>query len=189
MPNVTGSRFASLIVLGLLGLASISGLILVQPSSASSGSHMASFSPPSTLVGGELWLNNSYPFQSEAASSTILALPGLSTWLASHNISIEQLRPYDTLWSTQSNPYDYPQGTVGFEDNGTVYDVYTYILPNATVIGVWVSEEIPTFVASIYTFPSQPSLSYGGYTTNDDLAVGHQAEASSSNTNYFDAAE
>ncbi|MCL5067593.1 MAG: hypothetical protein M1368_04490 [Thaumarchaeota archaeon] len=133
---------------------------MIQPSSANSGSNAVSSSSGTIFVGGELWLNNSYPFQSEAASSTILALPGLSTWLVSHNISKEQLRPYDTLWSTQSNPYDTPQGTVGFENNGMMYNVYTYILSNATVIGVWVSQVTPAFVVSIYTFPSQPSLTY-----------------------------
>ena len=146
--------------MGLLVLTSLSVLSLVEPSSANSGSNVVSSSSANIFVGGELWLNNSYPFQSEAASSTILALPALSTWLVSHNISKEQLRPYDTLWSPQSNAYDTPQGTVGFENNDTVYNVYTYILSNATVIGVWVSKENPAFVGSIYTFPSQPSLTY-----------------------------
>lgn len=161
MKCVTDGRFSSLLILVLLGFASISGLSLVRSSSASSESNVASSSSASALIGSELWLNNSYPFQAKAATSTILALPTVSAWLGSHDISIDQLRPYDTLWSPESNPYDDPQGTVGFQDNGTVYNVYTYILPNTTVIGVWVSQENAKVVGSIYSFPSQPSVTYG----------------------------
>jgi hypothetical protein len=161
MSSIVSWRFASLLVLGLLGFTCIAaGLTVAQPSSASSGSHVILSSSPSNLVGGELWLNNSYPFQSEAASSTILALPAVSTWLSSHDISIGQLRPYDSLWSSQGNPYDYSQGTVGL-GNGTVYDDYDYILPNGTVIAVGVPEGSPAGVpVAFFTFPSQGSLGY-----------------------------
>ena len=158
----TRRQVASLLVLGAMALAIISvGPSFVHPSSADSSVHVASSSSAGALVGGQLWLNDSYPFQSEAASSTILALPALSSWLISHNVSVYLLRPYDSLWSSSGNPYDFPQGTVGF-DNGAVYDVYTYIMPNGTCIGVWISQASPRTVGSIYTFPSQGSLSYLG---------------------------
>ncbi len=192
MSCATRGRFVSLLVLGLLGLTSmITGLNLVQPISASGGSQVTLSSSASTLVGGELWLNSSYPFQSEAASSTILALPALSVWLTSHDIAKDQLRPYLSLWSSQGNPYDYAQTTVGFADNNTVYGVYQYILPNGTVIGVWASEGSLKVVESIYTFASQNnSVSYGGSTANNDLAAGHQAQDSNSGGSYpMDGAE
>jgi hypothetical protein len=155
-----GGRFASFLVLGLLGFTCITGGLTVARSGSASGeSHVTLSSSPSNLVGGELWLNNSYPFQSEAASSTILALPAVSTWMSSHDISINQLRPYDSLWSSQGNPYDYSQGTVGL-GNGTVYNDYDYILPNGTVIGIGVPVGSPPGVlVAIFTFPSQGSIS------------------------------
>lgn len=190
MSGIFRARFASLLVLGLLGFTCISGLSVVQPSSATTKSQVALSSSGSSLVGGELWLNDSYPFQSEARSSTILALPTLSAWLGSHGISIDQLRPYVTLWSSQGNPYDYAQGTVGFADNGTVYKDYDYILPNGTVIGVAVSEGSPEVVAAVSTFPSQDNtLSSTGYTVDSENGAGHQAEGPNSLTNYFDGAE
>lgn len=161
--KATGRQVASVLVLVVLVLTIVSvNLSLVQSSSANGGTHVV-LSSASTMVGGELWLNDSYPFQSEAASSTILALPAVSTWLNSHNISLGQLRPYDSLWSSQGNPYDCPQGTVGFASNGTVYDDYDYILPNGTVIGVGVAEgSLAGVLVRIFTFPSQGSLSYLG---------------------------
>ncbi len=190
MSGLFCARFASLLVLGLLGFTCISGLSVVQTSSATTKSQVTLSSSGSTLVGGELWLNNSYPFESEARSSTILALPTLSAWLSSHGISIDQLRPYVTLWSSQGNPYDYAQGTVGFAGNGTVYKDYDYILPNGTVIGVAVSEGSPEVVAAVSTFPSQDNtLSSTGYTVDSENGAGHQAEGPNSLTNYFDGAE
>ena len=175
-----GARFPALLVLGLLGITCVTaGLSLVQGISASSAPNATQPKSPTTMMGGELWLNSSYPFESEAVTSTILAMPTVYEWLTSHSISLDQLRPYLTLWSSEGNPYDYAQTTVGFGDNNTVYGVYQYILPNGTVIGVWVSEGNPKVVGTIYTYPSQSdSVSYWGYTVNNDAAAGHQAQDS-----------
>ena len=124
-------------------------------------------------------MNNTFPFSTDAVSSTVLALPMVHAWLSSHSISIDDLRPYLTLWQSSGNPYDYAQTTVGFTKNDTVYGVYQYILGNGTVIGVWVSESKPTTVGEIYTYPSQGGILNWGYTVSSEIAVGHQAQDSS----------
>ena len=133
----------------------------------------------SSFVGGEIWQNSSIPFAKDAANSAILSLPTLSSWLSSHSISINELRPYLSVWPSQGNPYDYAQGTVGWTDNNTFYSVYSYILPNGTVIGVWVSQSSPRVVESIYTYPSESSgAAFLGYTKSNVVAAGHQAQDS-----------
>lgn len=132
-----------------------------------------------SLVGGEAWLSNSIPFSLYAANSTILALPSVSSWLSSHSISIYDLKPYLSMWPSSGNPYDYSQGSVSFVNNQTVYDVYTYILPNGTVVGVWVMSGNPAVVGRPYTFPSQSGGNYLSGDTHEEKTingVGHLVE-------------
>lgn len=145
----------------ILGLA-----LMVIGSSASPGSSAVSASSRSTLIGGELWLSNSVPFQADAATSVILALPTISAWLSSHSISLNGLKPYLSVWPSQGNPYDYAQTIVSFLKNDTVYGVYSYILPNGTVIAAWVRENSAQHVEKIFTYASESnatnSFSFAG---------------------------
>lgn len=176
--------------LGLLCFSGLSAGLVVpvhaatSPGSGSTTATSDSSNSGKVLLGSELWENDSFPFGADAASSVILALPTFASWLSSHSIPISELRPYLTLWTPSENPYDQSQMTVAFSKNNTVYDVYTYILPNGTVIGVWVSEGTSTVVRKPYTFPSQGDVSNTGFTADNVHAAGHQAQDSNTNGTY-----
>jgi hypothetical protein len=159
------------VVAGSLGGVALAGQNPISTSSANgTGIYEQTYS--CELAGGELWLNNSIPFQQYARNSTILQLPAIATWLASHNYSVSELRPYLSLYPTCGNPYDFAQGTVGFAKNGTTYLVYGYIVTNSPVglvIGAWVAPG-SMYVGSIYTYDTAgPGLVYSGGT---GIAVG-----------------
>jgi len=102
-------------------------------------------------VGGELYENNSFPFQTYALTSQILALPAISSWLAENNYTVNDLRPYVSMYPLGGNPYDFSQGTV--VENGTTYHVYEYLVVNSSVglvIGAWVTSN--STVVKIYTY-------------------------------------
>ena len=124
------------------------------------------------MQGGYLYENNSFPFQSYALTSHILALPAISAWLASNGYSPSDLRPYLTMYPSVGNPYDFSQGTVG--ENGTTYNVYEYLVTNSTnglVIGAWVAPNSQT-VAKIFTYDTRgPGVVYS--------SLGDAAEGSS----------
>ncbi len=108
------------------------------------------------LMGDELWLNKTFPFQKYAAESQILRLPEVQTWLTQHSFSATDLKPYVSLYSSCSNPYDYSQGDV--TENGTSYRVFSYVLPSGEVLGAWVSGSPPYSVPKLYTYDPQHAL-------------------------------
>jgi hypothetical protein len=116
------------------------------------------------MMGGLLWENNSFPFQDYASTSSILALPAISSWLSSNGYTPSALRPYLSMYPSQGNPYDFSQG--GVTVNGTSYNVYEYIVTNSTyglVIGAWVGASSSLTVAKIFTYEtSGPGVICGG---------------------------
>jgi len=114
------------------------------------------------LTGGYLWENNSFPFQSYAANSTILALPAISSWLTANGYSPSDLRPFLSMWPSSGNPYDFSQMTV--TENGTTYLVHQYVVTGSAdglVIGAWVADNSSQTVTNIYTFNYISSASLG----------------------------
>jgi hypothetical protein len=109
------------------------------------------------MMGGLLWENNSFPFQGYATNSSILALPAISSWLASTGYSPSDLRPYLSMWPSCGNPYDFSQ--CGVTENATNYNVYEYIVTNSgtnpgngLIIGAWVTANTTQNVAKIFTY-------------------------------------
>lgn len=163
------------VALGLLVLAMGASLARTSASSASTPSTGGVFDGQAysgVMEGGYLYANNSFPFQSYASTSHILALPAISTWLASNGYSPSDLRPYLTMYPSSGNPYDFSQGTVS--ENGITYYVYEYLVTNSTnglVIGAWVAPSSQT-VAKIFTYDTLgPGVVYS--------SLGNTAEGSS----------
>lgn len=147
------------VVVGVLAVGPFGGIAATPQSPAynlpSKGGVITGQTYSCGLMGGLLWQNNSFPFQKYAATSQILALPAVSSWLSSHGYTLSELRPYLSMYPACGNPYDFAQGIVGFHDNGTVYNVYNYIVmnsPNGLVIGTWVTSGSPQTVGQIYTY-------------------------------------
>ena len=99
-----------------------------------------------------MYQNNTFPFQEYAQTSSILALPAVSTWLDSRGFVPQLLRPYLSLYPSQSNPYDFSQAEA--TENGTTYYIYEYLVTgssNGPVIGIWVPVGTRT-VAKIFEY-------------------------------------
>lgn len=137
------------IALFILVISSVVAALVIVPlpssaaplnSTASVGGSLNGQSYSGGLIGNPIYANNSFPFKTYALSSSILGLPAISSWLASHDYSVIDLRPYSTLYPSQGNPYDFPQAS-GIE-NGTAFSIFEYIVANSPVglvIGVWVA--------------------------------------------------
>lgn len=102
------------------------------------------------LLGNELWLNASYPFESQASNSRILHLPAVQSWLDQNNYSISDTKPYISLYPSEGNPNDFSDMTI--TKSGVTYYDYLYLLPHSLVVGVWVSEGSTPSVARIYDY-------------------------------------
>ena len=92
--------------------------------------------------------------KADASTSRILALPKISSWLASHGYSPSDLRPYLTLYPSQGNPYDFAQGAIT-NTNGTNFLIYQYLVTNSAnnlVIGGWVAANSSQTVAKVFTY-------------------------------------
>ena len=103
------------------------------------------------MMGSELYENNSFPFANYASTSQILALPAIISWLAENNYTVNDLRPYLSMYPSGGNPYDFAQGTAG--ENGTTYLIYNYLVVNSSVglvMGAWVTSN--STVGKIYTY-------------------------------------
>lgn len=129
------------------------------------------------LIGSELYENNTFPFAAYASTSTILALPEISLWLAENNYTIYDLRPYLTLYPSGGNPYDFSQGTA--RENGTTYFIYEYLIVNSPVglvMGTWTNSANSTDVGKIFTYDTCGSgIAYSGLAV--DLSISPSSTA------------
>jgi hypothetical protein len=133
-------------------------------------------------MGGLLWENNSFPFNSYASTSRILATSAVSSWLTAHNLTALDLRPLLSEYPSKGNPYDFSQGSVTAA-NGTGYLVYEYILPQSaygTTIGVWVenaTSATPTpTVAKIFSYPQSGPNTISGITEDQEVGAGQEVQ-------------
>jgi hypothetical protein len=142
----------------------VQGSTQVQSSTQtpSSGGVLYGQSYSGMLTGGYLWENNSFPFQSYAANSTILALPAISSWLTANGYSPSDLRPFLSMWPSSGNPYDFSQMTA--TENGTTYLIHQYVVTGSAeglVIGAWVADNSSQTVTNVYTFSYISSVLLG----------------------------
>ena len=125
------------------------------------------------IIGGLLYQNNTFPFQEYAQTSSILALPAVSTWLDSRGFVPQLLRPYLSLYPSQSNPYDFSQAEA--TENGTTYYIYEYLVTgssNGPVIGIWVPVGTRT-VAKIFEY-SYVEQVRDDYSASFQQGAGHE---------------
>jgi len=87
------------------------------------------------------------------AQSVMLSNPELNAWFALNHVNKSLLLPYVTLILIGGNHYDYSQGSVTI--NSTTYSIYSYELPNGTVISFWV---LNNGIAKVYTYQSTPNI-------------------------------
>jgi len=97
--------------------------------------------------------------ESYRAQSVMLSNPEINAWLTHNHIHKSLLLPYVTMIPVGGNPYDYSQGSVTI--NSTTYAIYSYELPNGTVISFWV---LGNNMVRAYTYQSTPNVvfSVGG---------------------------
>ncbi len=202
-------------MLFILVISSVTAALVIIPlpssaaplnSAAAAGGSLNGQSYSGELIGNPIYVNNSFPFETYAISSTILSLPAMSSWLASHDYSVTDLRPYSTLYPSEGNPYDFPQAS-GIQ-NGTAFSIFEYTVvhsPVGLVIGAWVAmsgNQLTQTVLKIFTYdtagpgvvsesaysagaPSSPAASNGveplntGHNNNSFRGVGHQTEDTS----------
>lgn len=126
--SIIGAVALSLLMLGVA--ANIPRSSASSASTTSTGGVFDGQTYSGVMEGGYLYENNSFPFESYAATSHILALPELSAWLASNGYSLSDLRPYLTMYPSTGNPYDFSQGAL--TENGTTYYDYQYLVTNST---------------------------------------------------------
>jgi len=87
------------------------------------------------------------------AQSVMLSNPEINAWLTHNHINKSLLLPYVTMIPVGGNPYDYSQGSVTI--NSTTYAIYSYELPNGTVISFWV---LGNNILKVYTYQSTPNV-------------------------------
>ena len=110
------------------------------------------------------------------AQSVMLSNPEINAWLTHNHINKSLLLPYVTMIPVGGNPYDYSQGSVTI--NSTTYAIYSYELPNGTVISFWV---LGNNILKVYTYQSTPNVVFStGENAYVENAAGHQVEGSTS---------
>ena len=180
--RVVSILFMTVLVVGPLIGGAMASSVSAPAASKDSGGSVGPYGQTyqGVLVGESIWENSTFPFQTYASTSKVLAMPAVNSWLATHGYWADELRPYLSLYPSVGNPYDFAEGwgTVG----GVTYYSYQYIVPNSpngTVVSVEVHNQTVGEISTYDTIGPSVAQFNTGENANSYTAVGHQTEDAS----------